>query len=63
MVLEGYLLAGAALLLLFISLSLHHRAFYQIFEQILSQLNFIENKRDDSKFLLKLHIFHNTTKG
>lgn len=49
-----FLISNAAVLIFFISMCLHHRAFYQIFQQSVGKLEYCDKYRNDSKFICEL---------
>lgn len=57
---EMYLLTNGAFLLLFISLCLHHRAFYQMFDNFVRKMDYPDENRNDTRHVWKLIKFHNT---
>lgn len=59
---EIFLIQNSAFLLLFISLCVFHRAFYQMFSHTLKKLDHRNENQDDEKFLCDLIRFHNTVK-
>lgn len=59
---EGYLIDNGALLLLFISMCLHHQAFYRMFRNSLCKLNRPDKRRNDKEHLCNLIRFHISVK-
>lgn len=59
---EAYMIANGAPLLLFISICLHHRAFYQMFLHSVCKLNCADEKQNDLEVLIQLIRFHMTIK-
>lgn len=55
---ETYLIVNGGVLLLFVSISMHHRAFYNIFEHSLRQLGDPNRSRNDVELLRHLINFH-----
>ncbi|XP_055308155.1 odorant receptor coreceptor-like [Sitodiplosis mosellana] len=58
---EGYFICNGALLILFISLCLHHRAFGRMFRRCVFELE--DPNRDAFEVLRVIHDFHKTIKG
>ena len=58
----SYFLANGSLLLLFISICLHHLAFYNRFKYSISKLGNSKNPENDKKLLCDLIQFHNLAK-
>lgn len=63
LVVESYLIFNGTILLLFVSLCLHHRGFYEMFRHALGQLECPEPNRNDKHKLHKLIQFHYLVKG
>lgn len=59
---EAYLLDNGALVLLFISMCLHHQAFYKMFQHSLLKLNRPDKNRNDKKHICNLIRFHISVK-
>lgn len=59
---EAYLLFNGALLLLFISMCLHHRTFNKMFQYSLQKLDHDDNQRNDRLFICKQIRFHISVK-
>lgn len=62
-VIEGYFLANGALLILFVSICVHHEAFYEQFQYVIGKLDKDDAKRNNERVLCDLIRFHNITKG
>lgn len=57
-----YLFVNGAFLLLFISLCVHHREFYEIVRYLALQLDHADTQRNDKKLLCQLIRFHASAK-
>lgn len=57
-----YLIGNGAPLMLFISMCLHHQAFYKMLRYSLKQLNVADRKQNDEKFIIDIIRFHMSTK-
>lgn len=55
---EAYMIFNGSFLLLFISICLHHQAFYKIFQIALRKLDFSDANRSDETTLCQLIRFH-----
>lgn len=64
LLLFSYMIANGTILLLFISMCLHHRAFYKMMKHSIDKLNQKSNDeiRCDEKFLRDLIQFHISSK-
>lgn len=60
---EGYLLTSGAVLLLLISMCLHHRAFSEMFRRLLRAHEHPNRLIDQKKLLCKAIRFHNSVKS
>lgn len=60
---ESYLILNGSILLLFIAICLHHRAFYNRFENSLHKFNCSNQETDSREILCEIIDFHNTVKG
>ena len=58
----GYLIVDGAFLLLFISICMHHQAFFKMFEHTIDKTNESDGNRCDAKFLRDLIRFHTYAK-
>lgn len=58
---EGYWIGCGSLLLLFISINLHHRAFFEMFRHLLRDLDQFDQHKDQHLFH-KLIQFHKSVK-
>lgn len=63
MVVEIYFITIGSMLLLFISLCFHHRAFHRMFQQWINDWNTLATDENNNEFLRNLHVFHNRVKG
>lgn len=59
---EAYLIDNGALLLLFISMCLHHRTFFIMFENTLKKLNHLKQKHHQKQLICNLIRFHISVK-
>lgn len=55
---EVYLVTNGSLLLLFISICLHHLSFYKMFRDEARKLDYRDKDRNDAEHLRKLIRFH-----
>lgn len=55
---EGYIFVNAAIVLLFVAICLHHRAFYEMYCYELNKLNCVDKHRNNQQFLSDLIEFH-----
>lgn len=55
---ESYFITNGAILLLFMSICLHHQAFYRMFEKSVQELDHFDSKRNDEELLCNLIRFH-----
>lgn len=60
---EDYFIANGTLLLLFISMSWHHRAFYEIFQQSVQKAEEYVSDQQKLDAFCKIVCFHNSVKG
>lgn len=58
---EAYL-ASTSIILFFISMCLHHRAFYHIFRHSVSKINHLDKKRTNKEILCEVIRFHISVK-
>lgn len=49
-----FLIANEAILIFFISMCLHHQAFYQIFQHSVGKLEYRDKNRNDLKYICEL---------
>ena len=59
---EGYLFINGTILLLFMSMCMHHRAFYKMFKHLTDQWNRPHRSIDEKMFLCHLIRFHISVK-
>lgn len=59
---ECYFIINGAVLLIFISVCLHHQAFYQMFLHSINEFDRLQNKRNGKQHLCELIKFHCNTK-
>lgn len=59
---ESYLILNGSILLLFISICLHHRAFYKRFENSMHRFNSSVHEKRANEILCEVIDFHNCVK-
>lgn len=60
---ESYYFTNGSLLMLFVSICLHHKIFFKTFRNAVQRLDSPEEITDQKKFFCELIQFHNLTKG
>lgn len=59
----AYMITNGWLLLVFVSICLHHQAFYKMFHRKIRELNEPDRCENDEQFLCNLIQFQNTARG
>lgn len=58
----SYFIINGAVLLIFVSICLHHQAFYEMFLHSINEFERLKNKQNGKQQLCKVIDFHTTTK-
>lgn len=58
----SYYYSNGVVVVLFVSMCLHHRGFFKIIQNSLRKLDHLDKSRNDAAFLTNLIQFHNSTK-